>query len=385
MPAKERAEGLSTMSEYQYYEFRAIDRPLTDVQKAKVSALSSRAHITSHTATFVYNYGDFRGDSEQLMKDYFDAMLYMANWGSRRLMFRIPWSLINAEKLGLYCISEEIDNLATKENVILDLNFQDEELAEWTEGEGWLDQLIGLREELIEGDFRALYLAWLKAAAGAWELEEIDGHTLEPPVPPGLSQLSSALKALVRFLEIDEAMLAVAAQKSEEYKRESLPLEEWIEKLPVKEQHDFLIRLSRGEPSLPKLLNKRLQELARERQPAKERADTGGRTAAELIQGAEEWRRREREKKQGAAELARQRQLEELGTKAGQVWQRVKALIEEKKPKSYDSAIVLLKDLQDLAAYRGEVEGFKKRMAETQQTYANRPALRDRLRRSRLI
>jgi hypothetical protein len=27
------------MSEYQYYEFRAIDKPLTEAQKAKVSAL----------------------------------------------------------------------------------------------------------------------------------------------------------------------------------------------------------------------------------------------------------------------------------------------------------------------------------------------------------
>ena len=38
------------MSEYQYYEFRAIDRPLTETQKAKISALSSRAHVTSHVA-----------------------------------------------------------------------------------------------------------------------------------------------------------------------------------------------------------------------------------------------------------------------------------------------------------------------------------------------
>lgn len=46
------------MSEYQYYEFRAIDHPLTPDQKANVSALSSHAHVTSHSAVFVYNYGD---------------------------------------------------------------------------------------------------------------------------------------------------------------------------------------------------------------------------------------------------------------------------------------------------------------------------------------
>jgi len=78
------------MSEYQYYEFRAIDKSLTEAQKAKVSALSSRVYVTSHSASFVYNYGDFPGDTEKLMTSYFDAMLYMANWGSRHLMFRIP-------------------------------------------------------------------------------------------------------------------------------------------------------------------------------------------------------------------------------------------------------------------------------------------------------
>jgi hypothetical protein len=58
-----------------------IDKPLTEVQKSKVSALSSRAYVTSHSASFVYHYGDFRGNTENLMTEYFDAMLYMANWG----------------------------------------------------------------------------------------------------------------------------------------------------------------------------------------------------------------------------------------------------------------------------------------------------------------
>ncbi|HEY5864442.1 MAG TPA: hypothetical protein VI542_02655 [Candidatus Tectomicrobia bacterium] len=49
------------MSEYQYYEFQAIDRPLSADQQAQVATLSSRAHVTAHMASFVYNYGDFRG------------------------------------------------------------------------------------------------------------------------------------------------------------------------------------------------------------------------------------------------------------------------------------------------------------------------------------
>jgi hypothetical protein len=187
------------MSEYQYYEFRAIDRPLTETQKSKISALSSRDHVTSHMASFVYTYGDFRGDPVELMRDYFDAMVYVANWGSRRLMFRIPQSLIDTKKARLYCVSDEINEIVTNVHVILDLNFHDEDLADWTEGKGWLDELVELREELIQGDFRVLYLAWLKAAENTMVPED----TLEPPVPPGLNQLSGALKTFVRFLGIE--------------------------------------------------------------------------------------------------------------------------------------------------------------------------------------
>lgn len=56
-----------------------------------------------------------------------------------------------------------------------------------------------------------LYLAWLKAAENALGAEDIDGNTLEHPVPPGLNQLSDALKTFVSFLGIDEAMLVAAA------------------------------------------------------------------------------------------------------------------------------------------------------------------------------
>lgn len=56
-----------------------------------------------------------------------------------------------------------------------------------------------------------LYLAWLKAAENALGAEDIDGNTLEHPVPPGLNQLSDALKTFVSFLGIDEAMFVEAA------------------------------------------------------------------------------------------------------------------------------------------------------------------------------
>nr|WP_261554617.1 hypothetical protein [Frankia tisae] len=50
------------MSEYQYYEFLAVDRPLDDQEQAEVRALSTRARITATRFTNEYHWGDFRGD-----------------------------------------------------------------------------------------------------------------------------------------------------------------------------------------------------------------------------------------------------------------------------------------------------------------------------------
>jgi hypothetical protein len=47
------------VSEYQYYEFLALDRPLTDKQRAELRKLSSRAEITATRFVNEYSYGDF--------------------------------------------------------------------------------------------------------------------------------------------------------------------------------------------------------------------------------------------------------------------------------------------------------------------------------------
>lgn len=131
------------MSEYQYYDFRTLDAPLTPAQKESMYNLSSRAEVTSQRAQFIYNYGDFRGNVEKLMSNTFDMMLYVANWGSRRLMFRFPAKLFDVSKCRDYFISEEIDHYRQGSHIILDLNFNDEESGgDWINGEEWLDDLL---------------------------------------------------------------------------------------------------------------------------------------------------------------------------------------------------------------------------------------------------
>jgi len=46
------------MSEYQYYEFVAIDEPLTPKRMAELRSCSSRANITSTSFVNEYQWGD---------------------------------------------------------------------------------------------------------------------------------------------------------------------------------------------------------------------------------------------------------------------------------------------------------------------------------------
>jgi hypothetical protein len=56
------------VSEYQYYEFAAIDRPLTEQELEEIGALSTRAEITPTSFKNVYHYGSFRGNPLKMME-----------------------------------------------------------------------------------------------------------------------------------------------------------------------------------------------------------------------------------------------------------------------------------------------------------------------------
>jgi hypothetical protein len=50
------------MSEYQYYEFRAVDRPLSQTEQRELRAISTRAQITAAGFVIHYEWGDFKGN-----------------------------------------------------------------------------------------------------------------------------------------------------------------------------------------------------------------------------------------------------------------------------------------------------------------------------------
>ena len=64
------------MSEYQYYDFRALDRPLTRSEMATQPSISTRAAITATSFTNHYEWGDLKANPSRLLEKCFDPFVY---------------------------------------------------------------------------------------------------------------------------------------------------------------------------------------------------------------------------------------------------------------------------------------------------------------------
>ena len=151
------------MSEFQYYEFRTVNRHLTQKEIEEVRSLSTRARVGRDRAIFIYNFGDFRGNSDEVLLKYFDVFLYISNFGTKQLSFRFPTRLLKTQNLCPYDYEYIVEIEPYEHEALVSLHFNTEEgRGEWLEEEGCsalLDELISLREDLLLGDPRSLYLA----------------------------------------------------------------------------------------------------------------------------------------------------------------------------------------------------------------------------------
>jgi hypothetical protein len=123
------------------------------------------------------------------MEEYFDAFVYVTNWGTHELMLGLPRGLLNRAVTAAHCIGESLSARYTADHAVIDYCSHDTQGADLEEddGDGWMSALIGLRAELASGDHRGLYLGWLCSA----QARELADDALEPTVPSGLGALST--------------------------------------------------------------------------------------------------------------------------------------------------------------------------------------------------
>ncbi len=379
------------MSEYQYFEFQAVDKPLSEKEIRQLRSYSTRARITPTSFVNHYNWGDFKGNPDDWMVKYFDAFLYFANWETRTLSLRLPSRLVNPKTAKEYCHAESAYVRVKSDKVILNFENEEGDIYECFDDEMTLASFLPIRADLAKGDLRALYLGWLLCVRN----HELDDDELEPPVPPGLEQLNASLKNMVAFLKIDHDLLHVAAQASPPLRETELKREEvkaWVANMSEKEKNRFLTEMIiENDPSI---VTELLRRFIRENSDTHDSSASTRRTVDELLQAteiyaeerkrieakkrAEEKARRERE-----AAIAREKYLDGLAGQEPELWAEVDNLIATKQPKKYDQAVKILCDLRDLAQ-RSQSSDFSRQLGSLRQVHARKPSLIKRLNKADL-
>ncbi|MDI7277293.1 MAG: hypothetical protein QME94_15055 [Anaerolineae bacterium] len=359
------------MSEFQYYEWQAIDRPLTGAEMREVGRLSSHMDLVTPTqAVVTYEWGDFKHDPTEVLLRYFDAFLYWANWGSRSLAFRFPKGAIDVEGVNAYWVDDELTLRERGDHLLLDLDMGYLEPGDWYEEPPGLGSLLPLRQQIIEGEYRVLYLAWLRAAQQA---ENVDPDDPEPPVPAGLKELDASLEAFARtFLELDPYLLEAAAAASDRLQPAAdEALAAALARLPAEECRAYLLGVLRSEPRVRSSLRKRLAGMA----GLGAAPGPGRRTVGQLLEEAERLRQEDRLRRQEAEEQRRRQELENLARRQDSLWLEVEGQIQRGQPYAYEKAAELLKRLREVAEYQGRLPDFQARVAELRSRYSRRPSL----------
>lgn len=379
------------MSEYQYYDFKSIDRALTKTEMDALRAVSTRAVITSTSFTNHYEWGDLKADPLKLLEKYFDAFAYVANWGTREFHLRLPQELADLKHLKSILPGKAVRVRSAGKFVIVTFESEVESDDDWDDGTGWMGSLMSLRSDLLRGDLRSLYLGWLLCAQD----EEFSRNALEPPVPAGLRELSASLDSLIEFLGIDEDLIKAAAVASAPLKAgpSRKELATWVRSLPENEKDDLLVGFlsESGERWRVELL----QRFQRENAVAASYGAIERRTVKDLLTAARvcaDERARQLSAKR-AADAARKKAkdeadrtlfLDQLAKREDSAWKQVEGYIQKRQPKDYDRAVILLTDLHDLAVRQGREAGFRSALAKIRKTHTAKDSFLRRLAKAKL-
>jgi len=375
------------MSEYQYYEFLAIDRPLTADEMDELRALSTRATITPVSFTNHYNWGDFDGDPDKLMERYFDAHVYVANWMTAIFMVRLPIEALSRETAEALTEPFYLEFKATSTHWIITWSQEESENYErfgMEDGSGLMTDLAPVREELLRGDLRSLYIGWLLAVAA----EILDDDEMEPLSGIGLGNLTSAQQALAEFLDVDPDVLAGAAMGNPAPPKVEISPQEidtWIDALPTDEVNSIFKQLLEGKgQQAERSIRNRFAAWRRDLQP--DAIDMPRRTVEELLQNAEKARQKrlEKEKQDRRQREIKRREkrkayLKDISSDFPEAWARVRGPVERGTAEGYDEACRILVDIAEAYNLFATKKQFQQELKQFMAGHLRRKALIQRL------
>jgi len=383
------------MSEHQTYEFLAIDHPLDRAAMDWLRSLSSRADISPNRFYNEYNYSDFRGSPIELMRRHFDVHLYLANFAAATFMVRVPLGVLAADQLMAFRTEDTFSVERTPTHWILSwtLMHEDGDFDPFWEHEsgGWLGRLLPIRDELLRGDLRSLYIGWLQAVL----IGEVGEDDPEPLSLPGLGQLTPAQQALAELMQVDVDLLEAAATGSPELADEDDELADmgaWLDSLSVGQARPYLRCLLCGEAreaesrvrrdyfawrrendlesTVPAAPRRRVADLQAEVEAARQR-----REARE---------QREREAAEARKQKARAAHLALVFEDADANWERVERHTAPTSGRGYSDAARLIRDLADAHRQHDQEAAFTRRFQKFLEKYQRRRALLEKLRKAGL-
>jgi hypothetical protein len=374
------------VSQYQYLEFLAVDRPLTAQEMDHLRVISTRAQITPVSFINEYSWGGFKADPRNFMRHFFDVHVFIANWGDAIFMVRLPRESIDQKTLKAFCTSPHLEFETLPEHWLLTWSIGETEdydrFGYVDEGPGLMPRLAPLREELLRGDLRSLYIGWLCAVTAG----ETDLDDLEPLPPQGLHKLTVAQQALAEFLEVDIDLLAGVGSGNQMKKTgaaDDAALDAWLDKRPKSEVRGYLRQMLDGQGAIAERTLKRRHATWQEQS-----APTKGvsRSVAELWQLAEQakgLRLIEEAKARRLAESARKRQrdswLAKLAADFPQGWTAAHNDANRGHAHAYDAACRQLVDLRDAYSQHATLAAFQKEFQKFMTEHSRRRALVQRL------
>ncbi len=144
-----------SMREYQYFAFRAVDGPVSSANLKYMRRQSTRAEITPWSFDNEYHFGDFSGNTLEMLQRGYDIHLHFAIYGTLKLMFYLPRGLPDQKQAKPYLEQGALDYAANKKKGggILTIDpyyepFDDRWDDDW---DTMLNSLAPLRDELMGG------------------------------------------------------------------------------------------------------------------------------------------------------------------------------------------------------------------------------------------
>src|SRR3546814_19274587 len=106
------------MSEYQYYEFQALDRHLGRAAQEALRSISSRARITATSFINHYELGDHKGDPSKFMANSFVLHHLFAHLGTLRLMIRPSKQIMDRTEIPPFCVEVHCVTVFTSGSIV---------------------------------------------------------------------------------------------------------------------------------------------------------------------------------------------------------------------------------------------------------------------------